>query len=103
MAHVHVRTNDTTKKRVQKILKALGLDVSTAVNLYFERIIIEEGIPFQICTHPICSGKKRVPDHIMEEWQKDAEESFAEALKTGKFYSSAEELHNDILANKYGA
>ena len=94
MAHIHVRIGDSTKKKAQKILKDLGLDLSTAVNLYFEQIILSDGIPFRVsktpspCTHPICTGEKKVPDHIMEEWIRDADE----ALKEGPIYNSTDEL-----------
>ncbi|MBU0458459.1 type II toxin-antitoxin system RelB/DinJ family antitoxin [Patescibacteria group bacterium] len=88
MAHLHVRTNDNTKKKAMEILESLGLDLSTAINLYLEKIIISEGIPFSICRHPICSDQIKVPDHIMEQWAKEEEE----ALKEGKIYNSADDL-----------
>jgi DNA-damage-inducible protein J len=99
MAQIHARVSDSTKKKVQKILEDLGLDMSTAVNMYFEKIVLTEGIPFQIskspalCSHPICTGKKRVPDHIMNEWKQEAEE----AQEKGQVYDSVDEMFDDIL------
>jgi DNA-damage-inducible protein J len=102
MAHVHFRADDSTKKKVQKILEELGLDMSTAMNLYLEQIVLTESIPFSICKtpppcpHPICSGKKRVPDHIMEKWMKEGEE----AMQKGWIYDSVDEMFKDILSEE---
>lgn len=43
-----VRVDEQTKKAAQMILKDLGLDLSTAVNMYLKQIIKKGGIPFMI-------------------------------------------------------
>lgn len=91
MATLHVRIDEKTKAKVQKILEDMGLDMSTAVNIYFHHIAMQEAIPFQIVR------EMRVPDHIMEEWEREAQD----ALSNGKGYSSVEELHADILGKDY--
>jgi len=93
MASLHVRIDDVTKKKVQKILDELGLDMSTAVNMYFHQIALQKGIPFEI------SKERVVPEHIMREWEKEVQE----ALASGKSYATAEEMHADILGKDYDA
>lgn len=48
MAYIHVRTDGNLKNRVQKILKKMGLDMSTAVNLYLVKIDLTKDIPFKV-------------------------------------------------------
>jgi DNA-damage-inducible protein J len=87
MASLHIRIDDKTKKKVQKILGDLGLDMSTAVNMYFSQIAMHEGIPFTI------ERERRVPKHIMEKWEREVQE----ALKNGKRYTNVSTMMADIL------
>ncbi len=48
MTTIQIRTDEKTKKAVQKILKKLGLDLSTAINMYLAQIVKYQGIPFPI-------------------------------------------------------
>lgn len=50
MAAVHVRVKEGTKKSAQKILNKMGVDLSTAINLYLHQIILTKGIPFPLFT-----------------------------------------------------
>ena len=47
---IQVRIDKKTKKFVNKILKDLGLDMSSAIKAYLRQIIIKQGIPFQLIT-----------------------------------------------------
>lgn len=87
MSTIQVRTNDKTKKKVQKILSELGLDMSSAINLYLEQIVITESIPF-----PIRTANGFTPAQEQEILRESKE-----AMRSGKTYSSVEELHRDIL------
>ena len=91
MALVQVRTDDHLKKQAQKVLKQLGLDLSSAVNMYLYQIVATESIPFPIRT---------VNGFTPEQEQKMLQET-EEALKHGKRYDSVEELHRDILGDDY--
>ena len=50
MSRVHVRIKDKTKKSAQKIFEKMGLDLSTAINLYLHQVILTKGIPFPLFT-----------------------------------------------------
>lgn len=44
----NIRTDINTKKKVDSILKTLGLNTSQAVNMFFSQVILNNGIPFDI-------------------------------------------------------
>ena len=88
MSTIQVRTDEKLKKKVQKILKEMGMNLSGAINLYLTQIALTESIPFQIRT---ANG------FTMEQEQKILQET-EEALKHGKGYDSVDELFDDILS-----
>jgi len=47
-ASITVRTDIQAKKDAQKILSSLGLDMSTAINIFLRQVIQEEGLPFKV-------------------------------------------------------
>lgn len=87
MTTVQVRTDDKLKKEVQSVLKELGLDMSSAINMYFRQIVILQGIPFKLRT---------VNGFTPEQERKMIRET-EEAIKYGKRYDSVDEMVDDIL------
>lgn len=87
MTKIEVRTDKTLKRDVQHILADLGLDLSTAVNMFLVQIRLRKGIPFPIVTE---NGFTEAEEKAMLREVKDAE-------RNGKTFSSVEELHRDIL------
>ncbi len=49
-AKINVNTDVETKEQVQKLLHDMGMDMTTAINIYLKRIILEKGIPFEVST-----------------------------------------------------
>ena len=47
-AYVHVRVKAEEKAAAEKILESVGLDMSTAVNLFLRKIVIRGGLPFDV-------------------------------------------------------
>ncbi|MCL2220328.1 MAG: type II toxin-antitoxin system RelB/DinJ family antitoxin [Chitinispirillia bacterium] len=45
---INVRTDSELKANVQSILADLGLDISTAINVYLNQIVYKKAIPFEI-------------------------------------------------------
>ncbi|MEK7218134.1 MAG: type II toxin-antitoxin system RelB/DinJ family antitoxin [Patescibacteria group bacterium] len=88
-ATIQVRTNPATKKNAQRILAKLGLDLSTAINIYLVRIIATRGIPFRVVTENGFTPEEERKILKEEAW----------AMKHGKRYSSVEEMMKDILKN----
>lgn len=87
MTTIQIRTKEKTKKAAQRILETLGLDLSTAINIYLVQIIEKKGIPFEILTeNGMTAAEER---EILNEMES--------ALKHGRRYASAKEMHRDIL------
>ncbi len=87
MTTIQVRTQDTTKKAAQLILSRLGLDLSTAINMYLVQIIEKKGIPFEILTE----------NGLTTAEEKEILKDIASARKSNKSYASAKEAHRAIL------
>ena len=45
---IQVRMDDRLKKRVEKVLAELGIDVPTAVRMFFAQVATTGGIPFSL-------------------------------------------------------
>ncbi len=45
---INVNTDEKTKAEATKLLHDMGLDMTTAINIYLKRIILEKGIPFEV-------------------------------------------------------
>lgn len=84
MSTLSIRIEEKTKREANKTLTALGLDMSSAVKLFLNQVIIEQGIPFK---------PSRTPREIREEYDKEV----AWALKHGKRYTSAKKMFEDIV------
>ncbi len=47
-AMIRARTELKLKSKVEKIFKALGLTASQAINLFYHRVELENGLPFDV-------------------------------------------------------
>ncbi len=50
MSTIQIRIDEKTKKSAVKVLNMVGMDMSSAVKIYFRQIVLRKGIPFQILT-----------------------------------------------------
>ena len=55
MAMLSVRIDDTVKKKAEAACSALGLTISTAVNMYLVKLGNEMRIPFDVAIDPFYS------------------------------------------------
>jgi len=85
MTTIQIRIDGEEKKNAQKILKNLGLDMSSAIKIFLKTVIREKGIPF-----PLNEGNIS-PDKLRHE---------SRMAKKGKSFSSSEELLDDLLTEK---
>ena len=46
--NINVRTDSELKKQAQEIFDDLGLDMSTAINVFLRQVVRQEAIPFEI-------------------------------------------------------
>lgn len=84
MTTLNIRIEESTKNKANKTLSSLGLDMSTAVKIFLNQVITENGLPF-IPTKNIATLKDR--------WDRQT----AYVLKHGKNYKTGKDVLSDIL------
>lgn len=84
MTTLSIRIEEKTKREATETLAALGLDMSSAVKMFLNQVVIEQGIPFK---------PTRTPREIRKGYDKEV----AWALKHGKRYANASEMFDDIM------
>ena len=68
---VNVRVDEKTKREVEILFDSLGMNISTAVNVFFKQSLMENALPFQPkVTH---NKRKHIP---LKERLKDFDGSF---------------------------
>ena len=83
-----VRTDPVLKKQVDIFLQNVGMSMSTAINLYLRKIVLEQRIPFEISLPPLDPESRAA---LLE----------AEELKkpgVGKVFKTVDELREDLLS-----
>ena len=123
MATVTARVDENVKKEAETLFKKMGINMSTAMNLFLKKCILEQGIPFEL---KVPNGETRKVldevekgvglsktfdsiDELTEDLEDDEKTSNKETLKamqetddilSGKIerkgYNSAEELFEDL-------
>ena len=48
MAAITINTDSETESKAKSIFADLGLDMSTAINIYLKQVIYQEAIPFEL-------------------------------------------------------
>jgi len=87
MTTIQIRTQEKVKKNAQAILSDLGLDMSTAINMFLVQVHKNGGIPFDILTE---NGMTTRAERRITEDANDAR-------KNGKSYKDSSEMFDDIL------
>ena len=44
---INVRVDETVKRRVEVLFDSMGMNISTAVNMFLKQCLMEEALPFQ--------------------------------------------------------
>ena len=78
-----------TKAKAQVMLADLGMDLSTAVNIFLRQMLYEGGIPFTIT--------REAPNRVTQEAMKEAEEMLRSPEKYKK-YDDVDRMTEDILS-----
>lgn len=51
MAQVNIRIEDSLKERADSLFDELGLNMTTAINIFVRQVVRQGRIPFDITTH----------------------------------------------------
>ena len=46
--NLNIRTDKAVKQDAERIFEALGLNMTTAINIFLRQVIRENGIPFEV-------------------------------------------------------
>ncbi|MCL2800955.1 MAG: type II toxin-antitoxin system RelB/DinJ family antitoxin [Treponema sp.] len=55
--NINIRTDSELKAKAQSVLTDLGLDMSTAINVFLNQIVYRQAIPFDISKPDIKAAK----------------------------------------------
>ena len=55
--NINIRTDSELKAKAQSVLTDLGLDMSTAINMFLNQIVYKQAIPFEINKSTIKTAK----------------------------------------------
>lgn len=87
MTTIQIRTQEAVKKNAQQVLSELGIDMTTAINMYLVQIAKQGGIPFDILTENGMTLKA----------ERQILEASEEARNSKESYNSAAEMFDAIL------
>lgn len=86
--NLNVRVDGTLKKEADILFKDLGLNMTTAINMFLTKCVKTASIPFEI--------SQPTPSRSLKKALKEADEMIKHPEKYKK-YNNVEELFEDIL------
>ena len=89
MSVLQIRIEEDLKKQVSDLFESLGMDIPTAVRIFFKRALVENGIPFEVKGTPTYKGNDLL--YYLNEAQKQAHENGVDNL-------TEEEIETEIKA-----
>ena len=92
MTTINIRTDEKRKKLATAILKEMGLDMSSAIQLFLQQVIITKSIPFPIRT---VNGFTPQQEQAMLKDMADLKTDIAAGKAKG--YASAREMLDDLM------
>ena len=54
-ANVNIRMDEDLKRNMENLCQELGMNLTTAITLFFKKAVRERGIPFQVSVDPFYS------------------------------------------------
>lgn len=88
-ANINIKTDAKLKSQAEKLFSDLGMNMTTALNIFLRQSVRENRIPFEI-TREIPNDKTLAAAKEVEDMKKNPERY--------KSYSSAQEMMQDILS-----
>ncbi len=85
---MNIRVDKEVKDNAKMIFAELGMDLTTAVNIFLRQSIREHGIPFKL--------KLDIPNEETKEETKKVLRESEKGIGMSKKFSSAEELFEDL-------
>ncbi len=95
MSVLQIRLEENLKNEVSSLFDQLGIDIPTAVRMFFKRALIEKGLPFDVRTTPSFSTESD-PTGLLAALCKANDN----ALRNGTAGMSEEEIEEEIKATR---
>jgi len=83
---LNVRVDKNIKKQAQKIVEELGLDLSSAVKLFLNKVVMTKSIPFEL----------RTVNGYTPEYEAMLLKEVKNMKKNGKRYTNMDEMWRDL-------
>ena len=64
--NINIRTDIPTKAKAEKLFQSLGINMTTAINMFLRKCIVTNGIPFDV--------NLEIPNEVTRQALKEAEE-----------------------------
>lgn len=84
---IQVRIDEKTKKAAEKVLRQIGMDISSGVKVFLNQVVNTKSMPF----------RPRTANGFSAEKERKMIEELADIKKNGKLYKSVDELLMDVL------
>jgi len=84
-ANINVRVESEIKSQAQELLRDLGLDMTTAINVFLRQVIKKNGIPFEVVAEQPRQIKREFGCMKGKMWEADDHDWF-EPLEDFKEY-----------------
>ena len=81
-ATIRARTEPSLKTKVEEIFETLGLNATTAINLFYKNVLLNNGLPFDV----------KLPNKTTQSAIKKARAN----LKQGKHFKNTEAMFREL-------
>lgn len=93
MSVLQIRLEEDLKNEVSALFDRLGMDIPTAVRIFFKRAVAERGLPFEVR-----EASSQVADKDAKEFLAALQSLNEQAVKNGVAGMSEEEIEAEIKA-----
>ena len=76
-ANLYARIEPDVKEQAEKVLDALGIPVSNAINMFYKQIILQQGIPFPV---KLPQAPENAANWSKEKLDQELEKGYADML-----------------------
>ncbi len=102
---LQVRVDEELKNEAAELFENLGIDIPTAIHIFFKRAVAEKGIPFELrepsAVHDANPGWRAFMA-LRRQAQRNMQQLSADAKKAGSAGMTLDEINAEIAAARSG-
>lgn len=88
MASINFRMERSQKNELEKVCREMGMTMTTAFNIFAQRVIRDRKIPFEVSADPFYSEKNM-------KWLEESQREIEEGKVVGKTMEELEAMENE--------